>query len=183
MALLINVVGSPCSGKSVLIKMFKERHSVFSVSIDEVRIHLLKQMDEISPWEFFHQQIVATLSLKDLPLDCLIIESSGLSVKLPPIVWAAILEGHSVQTVYLVGSSEDFKERLRQRIQSPDYKPIPFEYSKLTMEGLIDKCEDKLFTLWQAADMVYTGNECGIGESYKTFESMILRRLEKLKVQ
>jgi hypothetical protein len=184
MALLVSVIGAPTSGKSCLIKMFKERHNVFSVSIDEVRTHLEKHIEyKLQPWEFFHSQIIAALALKDLPLNCYIIESSGLSTRLPSIVWAAILEGHFVQTIHLVGPSEDFKERLRHRIQSPNYKSIPFEYSELTMEDLIDKCTDKLTKLWNDADNVYTGNEDGIGESYKVFESLILHRLEKLKVQ
>jgi len=182
MALLVNVMGAPCSGKSTLISMFKKNYPgrCACFLIDEIRVRVAARLNpmEYDVWEELRRKVLAELSRLGVKRDdAIIIESSGLSTKLPSIVWAAILEGHCVQNIHLIGLSEDFKERLRQRIQSPNYKPIPFEYPTLSMEDLIDKCANKLEQLWSDSTFIYTDNKYEIDKSYKKFEEVILERL------
>ena len=187
MSLLINVVGPPTCGKTTLIEMFRGRRPGLTSyeSIDNIRVRLSNtaMSPGIAVWDKFQKEVWAMLNDQERGNPIVIIESSGLSTKLPSIVWAAILEGHSVQTIHLTGTAEHFKERLRQRLQAPDYKPIPFEYPELTMEDLIDRCTEKLYKLWKDAEQINTSNAVSLMRSYERFEKVILEGLEKENYQ
>jgi hypothetical protein len=159
--MIINLTGPPAAGKTLLAERFVLEHPEYTyLSIDNYRIEF---KNEETAW---YELMISVINSPNV-----ILESSGLSWKLKNWIFQhPAIQGQEIKTVILYGNDQDFLDRLRKR-NRPD---VPFKYTELKIEELVEVCRDKLNTVYPGAYQIRTDSTQTIEEEYAQFKEVII---------
>lgn len=122
--MIINLVGPPAAGKSTFAARFVLEHPEFKFcSIDAYRI-AHKQEDKA--WQALLHDMLENKNV--------VLESAGLSWRLPGILNTETLRRRKLVTIGFVGEIPVIKERLKERQK----RPVPFPYKDIDELAAVD---------------------------------------------
>jgi len=153
--MVINLIGAPCTSKTLTAKRLEKELGIKHFEIDAYREQGYNNQDA-----WYHL-------MKDVAMysKMCVVESSGISRWLDYMLNQQHIKRRGVLTIYLLGEQDVLFKRIDER-ERTSAREIPFEYKNLTIKGLVSAVRDKVPTIYDSYITIDT-TEASIEEVYE----------------